>query len=98
MGYAAYVLVPYVGYRLIAEDLSCSAEEAFKVMADSRRVGNILHPLDDADTEIDDAIMANNRLARRDKQRVSFPSPVVILALIAITLSLGTRNRRRTRS
>jgi hypothetical protein len=70
MGYATYVLVPYVGHRLIAEDLSCSAEAAFEVMIESRRVGTVLHPLDDADPDVDEVIIINNKLARRDKERV----------------------------
>ena len=98
MAYAAYVLVPYVGHRLIAEDLSCSSEEAFEVMVKSRRVGTILHPLDDTDPDIDEVIIINNRLARRDKERVSFLSSIVLVVLTTSTLSLGTRNRRRMKS
>jgi hypothetical protein len=60
MAYAAYVLVPYVGHCLIAEDLSCSLEEAFEVMVKSRRVGTILHPLDDTDPDIDEVIIISN--------------------------------------
>lgn len=96
MGYAAYVLVPYVGHRLIAEDLSCSAEEAYKVMVASRKVGTILHPMDDSDPDIDDAININNKMIRRDKQRVLFYflSFVVILVLTTALKALAIAEGR----
>lgn len=54
-----YVLGPYVGHRLIAEDLGCSAEAAFQVMLKSSDVGVVLHPEEDHDQELEDIIDDN---------------------------------------
>jgi hypothetical protein len=68
LDYITFVLVPYVGQHLIAEDQSCTVEEAYEVMVESRRIGRILHTTDDP--EMDDLIQLNERLARREKARV----------------------------
>ena len=96
--YVNLVLVPYVGQHLIAEDQSCTVEEAFEIMVESRRVGAILHTTDDA--EMDDLIILNQRLAKREKERVSFPLKIFVMLRRQLTMtpSLGTRNCRRPRS
>jgi hypothetical protein len=91
MGYAAYVLVPYVGHRLIAEDLSCSAEEVYEVMVESRKVRTILHPLDDSDPDIDNTINMNNKMIRRDKERVLYHFPSSVLMFRVYYYSIPTR-------
>jgi hypothetical protein len=68
--YATYVLIPYVAHLLIAEDLSCSAEDAHKIMLESAATGAQLHPLRDDDEELDDIITMNARLARKERNMV----------------------------
>jgi hypothetical protein len=48
-----YVLVPYIGTELIAEDLGCSLEEAHIHMIKSCRTGTILYSECDDDDEVD---------------------------------------------
>jgi hypothetical protein len=68
--YAAYVLVPYVGHLLIAEDLGITPEEAYKVMMESAATGAKLHVLRDDDEHFDDILRMNVQLALREKNKV----------------------------
>ena len=52
MQFFMFVLVPYIGTELIAEDLRCSLEEAHLHMIKSCRTGTILYPECD-DDEVD---------------------------------------------
>lgn len=68
--YAAYVLVPYVAHLLIADDLSCTPEEAFEIMMEGGRIGEILHPQLEDDPEYWAIVEMNTTIARRDRKRV----------------------------
>ena len=69
-----FVLVPYIGTELIAEDLGCSLEEANHHMIKSCRTGTILYPECD-DNEVDALCRRNiaafklSRLKAKGKQR-----------------------------
>ena len=70
-----FVLVPYIGTELIAEDLGCSLEEAHVHMIKSRRTGTILYPECDDDDEVDAlcrkniAAFKSSRSKAKGKQR-----------------------------
>jgi hypothetical protein len=65
-----YVLVPFVGHLLIAEDLGCSARKAFAIMHASGDTGDTLHPLLDENDEVDEIHARNMRLARKERASV----------------------------
>lgn len=69
--FAAYILVPFVGTLLIADDVGCSAEEAYAIMRASGPTGGGLHPLEDNDDELEDIMERNAILARWEKAWVS---------------------------
>jgi hypothetical protein len=68
--YAAYVLVPYVAHLLIADDMSCNPEDAYEIMVEGGRIGAILHPSLEDDPEYDAIIVANLKIAQRERKRV----------------------------
>ena len=92
--YAAYVLVPYIGHLLISEDASCTLDDAFTIMVDSRAAGATIHPLRDDDDELDDIIATNSLLARREKAKVRvYQTFRSLLQSMVILIIIGNRNR-----
>jgi hypothetical protein len=68
--FSAYVLVPYIAHRLIAEDLSCDLDEAYRVMIESGPLGAQLQYWREEDPVIDEIVYRNHQLGRRQKVRI----------------------------
>ena len=65
------IAIPHAAMILIAEDLNISAlDEALDVMWESCQYGNIVHPGDDNDEELQDALEACH-LARQKEKRTA---------------------------
>jgi hypothetical protein len=60
------VLVPHIACRLIAEDLSCSLEDAYEEMLDSILTGQSLQPERDHDDELEYILDMNARASKSD--------------------------------
>lgn len=67
--FTSYILVPYIGHRLIAGDLNCGSTAAYQEMVDSGDTGANLQPAEDDDQEIDELVRANNRKARLRREQ-----------------------------
>ena len=92
-----FVLVPYIGTELIAEDLRCSLEEAHGHMIKSHRTGTILYPECDDDNEVDALCRKNiaafklSRSKGKGKQReinteVDESTKAAAVALLALNM------------
>ena len=72
-----YILIPHVACKLIQEDLSCDALQAYLTMLESADVGECLYPEDEGDDQDDDAI---SRITRanfsRLRENISYDSDV----------------------
>jgi hypothetical protein len=79
MQFFVFVLVPYIGTEIIAEDLGCSLEEAHVHMIKSRRAGTILYSECDDNDEVDALCQKNiaafklSRSKAKGKQRETNP-------------------------
>jgi hypothetical protein len=49
-----HIVIPFAANKLIALDHSICMAEAYKVMTESSELGDLLHPDDDDDEEIDE--------------------------------------------
>jgi hypothetical protein len=63
--YVTYVLVPYVTYILIANDLGCPSKEAYQIILKSRDTGAKIHYKEDE--ELKDILSLNTQLACKEK-------------------------------
>ena len=65
----AYFLVPYVAHHLIAQDMKCSLDAAYKTMVDSSSAGEALHPERDDDEELDEIYHDNVLAAKKEREK-----------------------------
>ena len=72
-----YILIPHIACKLIQEDLSCDALQAYRTMLESADVGECLYPEDEDDDQDDDII---SRITRanfsRARENISYDSDI----------------------
>jgi hypothetical protein len=66
--FSAYILVPFIGHKLIAQDLGCDEKAAYKHMIASADVGDGLHPEDDSDEDLQNILDRNMQVVRTERR------------------------------